>query len=155
MSTTETTTQTTTETIHPQRKQRRWLWPVATAAALFVGIGVGGAGATTPEPEVRTETVEVEGPTVEVEKVVVPAECVAALDDADGLMTISAEFATQTSTAMEIAQDAILAAASFDVAGLNDATDRLLVVNDDIGALTAQVQGSTYAVNRDACRAAG
>jgi hypothetical protein len=56
---------------------------------------------------------------------------------------------------MEIAQNAILAAASFDVAGLNDATDRLLVVNDDIGALTAQVQDSTYAVNRDACRAAG
>jgi hypothetical protein len=144
-------TPTSTTTAKPKR---RWLWPAATVGALFLGVAVGGAGAggETPEPEVRTETETV---TETVEVAVVPAECLAALDDADGLLAIASEFATQTSTAMGIARDAVLAAGTFDVAGLTDATDRLLVVTDEINALTAEVQVSTYATNRDSCRAAG
>ena len=153
MSTTETTTETT-ETIHPQRKQRRWLWPVATAAALFIGIGIGGAGSggEPAEPEVRTETVT-ETETVEV--AVVPAECLAALDDADVLNGLSAEFADITSYALGLASEALLAAATFDVAEVERISVEMEGVPDQINDITAQVQGSTYAVNRDACRAAG
>lgn len=64
--------------------------------------------------------------------------CLDALDDADHLIGVSVELT-------DIMVDVLDSVASLDIRGI----DR----SSDINALTRQVERSTYAKNRDACKA--
>ena len=105
----------------------------------------------------KTVTKEVEVPVevpVEVEVPVVPAECLAALDDADALHGLAAEFATITADTMSLSAEAVPAAIAWDAAELERITAELQVKPGEIEAVTAKVNASTYGTNSEACRAA-
>jgi len=146
-----TTTEPTIDPTTPTRPKRRWLWPTAAAILFFLGIAIGGAGGGTTEPEVRTVT---ETETVIETVETVPAECLAALDDADELTTIAADFGGVTSTALGLAADGFVAVASFDVAEMERVNAEMEGIPAQMDALTARVNASTYVTNRDACKAA-
>ena len=44
---------------------------------------------------------------------------------------------------------------AYDISELDRINTEMLAVPDRIDALTAQVEASSYAINRDACKAAG
>lgn len=95
------------------------------ATALLVGCTTEG-GDTAP-----AEVVLAEGE--------VPVSCLSALDYAEEVAGISAEFAGITSKSFGLAAQAIQAAGTFDTAGLRAVTRQMRGTNEEINALTARL----------------
>jgi hypothetical protein len=145
-------------------KRRRILKIVGAIAALTVAFALGQS--STPaaqetaqvaaEPTVITETAEpqviTETVTETVEVVKIPAECLAALDDADANLALSAEFAEITAEVMTISGEAVMAAFEWDVPAIERLTADLEGTTARMETVNARLSMSSYATNRDACR---
>lgn len=140
------------------KTKRRWVAPVAALAALLVGVGIGAAGASA-EPEIVTEEVEVikevevevPGPERVVEVSVLPASCEQALAEADSIMLAAGEGFGLFADFAGYSSEAVMAAASMDVAEIERLTPLIQGVNTDLNGLASQVDGSMYRTYADAC----
>ena len=126
---------------------------VASAVlAAAAGVAAGYALSPTPEPETITETVT---ETITETVADVPDACIAALDGADVILDVSADFATLMMELMgDVMPASVTAAFAHDASGLDAATADLERITGDIDDLTARLSGSTYGSDAAACRAA-
>lgn len=125
----------------PKNKSRaaRIGWAVLAVFVVFLaGYGIGNSGpAPAAKPEVKTET-----QTVTVTET--PASCAEALTAADTVIATAGE-------GFNITAEAMGAAASFDVAGVEAATEKLTALNKD--QLTPQLEA--YKTARENCKSEG
>ena len=123
------------------KRRRRVALPLAFAGTMVLGIALGSAAAGgTPEPETVTVEKRVEVP-VETIVATTPAVCLEALDDAEAVVKLGAE-------ALGYSGEAIKAAASFNLAGLESANADLETVAP---RMTDAVE--SYNVSATVCRA--
>ena len=85
---------------------------------------------------------------------VVPEACLLALDEADDIVAISAEFAEISATAFGLAADGIEAAIYMDIVGLERVADGLEPLSGQIADLTARIDANRYPELSAQCRSA-
>lgn len=130
---------------HMKRKPRRWFTKpvvILPVAALVLGLGLGSMNrpdpvqVAVPGPErIVNHDVRVSVPTT-------PAECATAID-------LYEQLTDYTSEALGYTQDAMVAASTFDVAGINASTANVKKLTPKIQAI-----GDPLKAAKAACRAA-
>lgn len=132
---------------------------IIPVVALLVGIGIGASGgksapAAAPA-SAPTVTMSVPAPTVTVTatKEKVPQVCLDALNDSDGLVAISGEMATTVVGHLDNDSRLFTQFSKGDLLNVQWYLDEQKTFNTKVGSLTDRAKASTYATNRDACRA--
>ena len=139
---------------------KQYLIPAATlVVGLVLGTAVGTAEAPEPEPAPTvTMTASPEpAPTVtvtaepEIVEQGLPQECIDALEAADKLALISADFAALVSQHLNDEQVAWMAVADNDWTAITTYTSQMEDFNSEIKALTARAQEADYVALKAAC----
>jgi hypothetical protein len=130
----------------PAKPRRRWPWIVTAVAALIIGVALGSSG------ESAETTTDTRPPGTVVTVADVPDVCLKALDNAEDLMGIGADFAGIAAELPMMIYDGIEAGMAYDAAAIEDLTDKLNTITADVEELTGQISSSDYRDNAAQCR---